>query len=170
MIRQLRESEPASHGHRGAKGGRGDLQKSFVAIRHHPKRPSETSTLPRAALTVRKQSDPIYPGYPELACAALPVCLRPTTLSFCLHVAAPHSFSLSRARALVQPLVCTHARTLKPGSQVAQVVTRRLGSSVVPGHLVPLHCNHIHLVCLVFLSCFFGSPIGRRVCVTQGFS
>ena len=50
--------------------------------------------------------------------------------------------------------VSIHAHLyLKPRFEAAQVVVRRFGSSVVPGHLASFRCNHIHPVCLVLFSC-----------------
>ena len=72
-------------------------------------------------------------------------------MSFCLHVLAPHPFSLSRTH-LSDPLR-TRALALENRFEVALLFTRRLGSSVVPGHLASFHCNLTHPVCLALLSC-----------------
>ena len=68
----------------------------------------------------------------------LPSRLVTSSLSFFLRT---HRFS-------------AHVRSyMKTRSEVAQVVKRRFGSSVVSVHLVPFHRSHIHLSCHVFFSC-----------------
>ena len=84
--------------------------------------------------------------------------LHLVTLSFSSLYILSFSFSFHvflSSRLGTSSLVYTRTRTLSPGltyPYVAQVFARRLGSSVVPGHLVSSHCNRVHTVCRVLLS------------------
>ena len=70
-------------------------------------------------------------------------------MSFLPSCPATHSF-LSFARAPAWPLAYTRAFTINPGFRSPGL--HRLGSSVVPVHLVPLHRSHTPWSCLIFFS------------------
>ena len=130
---------------------------------------------------------PLYLESPSCPCPLNTYSFLFLFMSFCLHVPSSHSVP-SFARTTARPLACTRATYLQPRFQVAQVLTMRSGSLVVPAHLVSpssqpdtlvlsclllmsssfcLLCAHMHTCS----SLSFCSPArGVRVCETLGIT